>query len=417
MPLFLKVLIIIFIIGTVWYKVNRKSLANSQTQQPQTAKVEKGTLTVVVNASGTVSSQTSATVDTQASGVVKSVYVENGQKVASGDKIAELDLDLIGKQRSSQAYSSYLAAKNNLETQKINYYSLQNDLLNNWKDFMDIAQTPLFENSDKTPNTATRQLPEFMTTNNSWLSAEAKYKQQQNFVTQAQTALNSAWLTHQQSSSTIYAPISGTVTGLSLQVGSVLTAQSNTSGTATSQKIASIKTDASPVIQVDLTQIDTPKVKIGNKVTITFDALPNKTYTGKIISIDTIGSVNQGVTTYPAFIKLVTDVPQIYSNMTANANIITEIKDNVLLVPSSSIQNQNGNYTVRIMKNGKEVEINIEIGSQSSTQTEIISGLSAGDVVITSRQTSTSSRQSSNQTRSPFSGFGGGGGGGAFFRR
>src|SRR3989344_6249573 len=108
---------------------------------------------------------------------------------------------------------------------------------------MDLAQSSLYQNSDQSPNTTNRQLPQYMSVNDEWLSAEAKYKQQENVVAQAQTALNTSWLTYQQSSSVIYAPISGTVTGLSLQTGSVLTAQSNTTGTAASQKIASIQTD------------------------------------------------------------------------------------------------------------------------------------------------------------------------------
>ena len=414
--LFLKIFILALLLATGWFTFSKVRGSQSQTPKYQTAEVEKGTLTVVVSASGQVSSQNSAVVDTQASGVVKKVYVENGQKVKSGDKIAELDLDMIGQQRSSQSFAGYQSAKNNLETAKINYYALQSDLLTNWKAFMDLAQTSLYENSDKSPNTANRQLPEFMVTNNDWLGTEAKYKQQQNVVSQALTSLNSAWISYQQSSLIIYAPISGTVTGLSLQAGSVLTAQSNSSGTATSQKIASIQTDASPIIQVNLTQVDTPKVKVGNKVTVAFDAFPGKTFTGKVISIDTIGNVASGVTSYPAYIKLDSEIPEIFSNMTASANIISQIKDNVLLVPTNAVQSQNGTSIVRVMKSGQIQEVEVETGLSSGTQYEIVSGLKEGDtILIGSINQSTTSRQQNSQTRSPFSGIGGGGG--AFFRR
>jgi len=153
-PPLVKILIVLLVLGTGWFTFRSIKTSSTQTARYQTAVVEKGTLTVVVNASGQVTSQNSAAVDTQASGVVTKVFVENGQKVISGDKIAELDLDLVGKQRSSQAQASYLASKNNLETAKINYYALQSDLLTNWKEFMDISQSSLYENSDKTPNTA-----------------------------------------------------------------------------------------------------------------------------------------------------------------------------------------------------------------------------------------------------------------------
>ena len=318
-------------------------------------------------------------------------------------------MDLVGKQRATSAWASYQSAKNSLETAKINYYSLHSDLLTNWKTFMDLAQSSMYQNSDKSPNTTNRQLPQYMSIDDQWLSAEAKYKQQENVVAAAQTSLNSIWLSYQRTSSTIYAPISGTVTGLSLQIGSVLTSQSNTSGTATAQKIASIQTNASPIVQVNLTQIDTPKVAVGNKATLTFDAFPGKTFTGKVVSIDTIGSVSSGVTTYPAVIKLDTEVPNIFSNMTATASIITSMKDDVLIVPISSVQTQNEQSVVRVMKNGKMEEVDVETGLTSSTQVEIVSGLSEGDTVVTSTITSSGTgQQRSNQTQSPFGAFGGG---------
>ncbi len=407
--IYIKILTIIIIL-LLGYLSHLKFLSKKTNQsQYQTAKAEKGTLTIIVSASGQVLQANSALVETQASGVVSKVFVENGQQVKTGDKIAQIDLDLIGKQRSAQAWANYQNAKNSLETAKIAYYTLRSEMMTKWKNYMDAAQSATYQNPDGSPKTDTRQWPQFISTSDDWLAAEAKYKHQENVVAQAQTALNSAWLSYQQTSSTIYAPISGTVTGLSLQIGSVLTAQSNTSGTATSQKIASIQTKAPPVIQVNLSQIDTPKVKIGNKASLIFDAFPNKTFTGKVVSIDTIGSISSGVTTYSAMIKLDSEVPEIYSNMTASANIITQIKNNVLLIPSSAVQTQDEEPFVKMLKNGKIEQINIEIGLSTPTQVEVISGLSEGDTIITNiSSTQQTPLQRSGRNQSPFGGFGGG---------
>ena len=190
-----------------------------------------------------------------------------------------------------------------------------------------------------------------------------------------------------------------------------MTSQSNTSGTATSQKIASIQTGASPITQVNLTQIDTPKVKIGNRTTLTFDAFPGKTFTGKIVSIDTIGAVSSGVTTYPAVIKLDTEVPDIFSNMTAQANIITQVKDNVILVPSGAVQTSNGQSTVRVLRSRQVISVPVEVGDSNDTQTEIISGVSEGDAVVTGSISTDAGSQASQQQGSPFGGRGFGGGG------
>jgi len=370
-----------------------------------TAQAEKGTFVLSITASGQVSATNNATVSTQASGVVKEVFVQNDQQVASGDKIAELDLDLEGKLRSTQSWSSYQSAQNSLDTAKANMFSTQSTMLTQWKSFMDTAQSGSYQNSDGTPRNDTRQLPQYMPINDDWLAAEAKYKIQQNVVNQAQTALSAAWLSYQQSSPIIYAPISGTVTGLSLQPETVLTAQSNSSGNATSQKIASIKTNAAAQLSVNLSEVNVTKIKIGNKATITLDALPDKTYTGKVISIDTIGAISSGVTNYPAIIGLDSEVPEILPNMSVTATIITNVLNDVIMVPTSSIQTINGQSIIKIMKNGKVSETPVETGESNSTQTVIISGINATDEVITNAVNSSTAK--TTQGTSVFGSFGG----------
>jgi multidrug efflux pump subunit AcrA (membrane-fusion protein) len=381
--------------------------------QYQTASVEKGTIISIISASGQITSNNNAVVTTQASGVVKKIFVENGQKVEAGDQIAEIEPDLEGKQRQSQAYASYLGAQNSLANAKAGQYTSQADLFNNWETYMEIAQNSTYENTDGSPNSQARDLPQYIINNDNWLASEVKYKNQQNVLAQAQTSLHSAWLSYQRTSPIVYAPISGTLTGLSLQIGSVLTAQSGSSGNSVSQTIARVKTDASPTVTVSLTEIDAPKISIGDKATITIDALIDKTFTGKVISIDTIGAVSSGVTTYPAIIKFDTDSSDIFSNMSAQANIITDTKSDVLLVPNSSITKQNNESIVKIMKNGQITETTVEIGISSDTQTEIISGVSEGETVVTSsttgvaKTTTTSAFSSGGGGRAVFGGMGG----------
>lgn len=413
-----KIIFLILVLGLAF--AGWKFLGNKkQTVQYQTAKAEKGTLVISVAASGQISTANSASVTTQTSGVVNKIYVENGQQVKSGDPIAEVDLDMDGQQRATQALASYQGAKNSLDNTQAALYSSQSTLFTNWKTYMDIAQNSTYQNPDGSPKNDQRQLPQFMSTNDDWLAAEAKYKNQQNAIATAQTSVSSAWASYQKSSPVIYAPISGTISGLSLQIGSVLTAQTTSSGNSSSQRIANIKTSASPTASVNLTEIDVPKVKIGNKVTLTMDALLGKTYTGKIVSIDTTGVVSSGVTNYSGYIKLDSDAPEIYPNMSVQANIITQVKDNALLVPVSAVQTQNSTSTVRVMKNNQVSTVNVETGLSTSTEIEIVSGLSEGDTVVTNSVSTVTG--GSSQSSSPFSLFGGGnrnaGGAGGAIRR
>ena len=229
----------------------------------------------------------------------------------------------------------------------------------------------------------------------------------------AQTVLNSAWSAYQKASSTVYAPISGTVSGLALQIGSVINSNaSSQTSNVSNTKIANVKTDATPIVSISLTEIDVPKVTIGDKATITLDAYPDKTFTGKVVSIDTVGAVSSGVTTYPTVIKLDTDTTTILPNMAVSANIITTTKNDVLMVPTSSVQqNTDGTNYVQVMKNGVVSQVTVETGLSSDTQTEIISGLSEGETVVTA--TINTATTSTTTTTSVFSSFGGARGGGA----
>lgn len=398
------------IVALGWFSYSTFTSNKSSKPQYQTSIAQKGTLIVSLAGSGTVSSANSATVTTQTSGVVKKLFVENGQLVKSGSQIVEVDLDMDGKQRAAQALASYQSAKNSLDNANATYYSLQSTLYSNWKTYMDIAKNSTYQNADGSAKTENRVLTPFTIAEDDWLAAEAKFKNQQGTIAQAQTSVNSTWASYQLSSPIIYAPISGTISGLSLQVGSVLTAQTGSSGNSAAQRIANIKTVATPTVSVTLTEVDAPKVKIGNKATITMDALPEKSYTGKVVSIDTTGIVSSGVTTYPTVIKLDTGGEEIFPNMSAQANIITNVKDNVLLIPTAAVQTQDTQSIVRTLQKGNPVSNNVEIGLSSSTQTEILSGLSEGDTVITNVTSGSSSTPASGQTRSVFGGAGFGGG-------
>lgn len=416
LPMLLKIGSAILLVAVLWFGWSKTLGAKSNTPQYQTATATKDTLVVSVSASGSVSSANSAQVTTQTSGVVTKIYVKNGDPVKAGDKIADVDLDTDGKQRATQTLAAYQSAQNNLAAAQAALYSTQSTMYTKWNNFMNLATNGTYQNSDGTANNTNRVLPQFTTTNDDWLAAEALYKNQQSQVTQAQTAVSSAWAAYQQSSPAIYAPISGTISGLSFQVGSVLTAQTSTSGSSTSQRIANIKTDATPTAVVGVNETDIPKIKVGNKATMTMDAFPNQTFTGKVVSIDTTGTVTSGVTTYSAYIVFDSATDGIYPNMAVDANIITKVDADAILVPNAAVQTSNGQSTVRVLKNGQVTSVPVTVGDSDATNTQILSGIKEGDTVVTSVTTTTTNTTS---TSSPFSSFGGGNrgfGGGAGVR-
>lgn len=356
----------------------------------QSAKVDVGTLIVSLSASGSVSAANSATITTSATGVVKKLYVKNGDTVKSGQPVAEIDLDELSKQKYQAAGASYQSSKNSLESARSSLFTLQSKLF---------AANQKLINDAVARNLAVDD-PTYIQQNADWLAAESAYKNQSSAISQAQTGQNSAWLSYRQASPVVYSPISGQVTGLWLQVGSVI----STSET----KIGSITTQAKPTVNLNLTEIDVSKISMGDKATIVFDAFPDQTFTGKVVSIDQVGSINSGVTNYSIVILLDTDNRQILSNMSAQATVILDSKTDCLLVPVSAVTTQNGASTVQVLQNNKPQSVTVETGLSSDTEVEIISGLREGDTVITGITTASASPNS--QTRSVFSSFGGGGG-------
>lgn len=404
-----KALGIIVLIVLIWLGATR-IFGKKQTTSYQTAQVEKGTIVSSISASGQVLAAGDMPVTTQASGIIKNVFVKTGDTVQAGQNIIEISLDQQSLQKQTQAWSQYLSAKTSLNNATASQYSLQSSLFTKWKAYMDLAQSSAYQNSDGSPRTDQRALPQFLSTQDDWLYAEAQYKNQQNVVAQAQASLSSNWSSYQAYSPIITAPIGGTIANLTIVPGMLLSSSTNsTTGVANAQQIATINTNINPMAQVNLSEIDVTNVQVGQKATITLDAFPAKTYTGKVQGINKTGTITSGVTNYPAIITFDIQAPEVLPSMSATANIITQTKDNVLLVPNTSVQTLSGQTNVRVLNNNQIQQVPVQTGISSDNQTEIISGLQEGQTVVTSVTQSGSSSGSTSI-------FGGGGfrlGGGA----
>ncbi len=399
------ILVIILVIGFLGY---RQYSANQNKPKIQTAKVQKGTVVSTVTASGSVLTTNNVSITTSASGVVKDVFVKEGDSVTAGQKIMDIALDQPGQVKNAQAYALYLSAKNGLDTANYTYYTLQTDLFTKWKTFYDLATNSTYQNSDGSPNTTNRALPEFLEAQNNWLAAEAKDKAQQAVIAQAQAAVSSAWLSYQSTSADVTAPIAGTVSNITYIPGVILAQQASTTSNS-NQRVAVISNSSTPSITVNLSEADISKVQLGRTATITLDSMPDKTFTGKVVTMDKIGAVASGVTTYPAIIQFDTSTEQILPNMAVTASIIIETKDDVLEVPSSAISNSGGQSTIRVLVNGQAQSVPVETGISSDQETEITSGLTEGEDIVIGSPIATQGRTGSNSS-SPF----GAGGGGVF---
>lgn len=401
-------LILVIIIGVFIYRTVK---GTSRALQYQTATAAKQTLVESVTESGQVAVANRVAVTTGASGTVNNVYVKSGDSVTAGETVADVTLDIAGQQRQAQAWASYLSAQNSLNSAQANLNTLQSTMFKANQSF--VNDRGVFN-----PSTDAKNDPVYIEENSTWLAAEAAYKNQSNVIAQDQVSLSNAYLSYQAVSSKIVSPTDGIITDLTItqgmQVGGSNSSIGGTSGTNLTT-VANITSKGLPTVTVSLSEADVAKVKTGDKATLTFDALPNQTFTGKVLGINTTGTVASGVTSYPATIVLDLPNERIFPNMSVTANIITQVKDNVLSVPIAAVQTSNGQSTVRVLQNGNITTVPVEVGISSDSDTEIVSGLNGGETVIVGfvpRTTTGTTSSSPFSSSNPFRGLGGGGGGG-----
>lgn len=218
----------------------------------------------------------------------------------------------------------------------------------------------------------------------------------------------------------VRAPFGGVIAKLDVKKGDPVSSATILATLITRQKIA----------EISLNEVDAAHVKIGQKATLTFDAIPDLTITGQVAEIDTIGTVSQGVVTYTIKIGFDTQDERVKTAMSVSAEIVTEAKPDVLLVPNSAIKQSSETSYVEMPSDADTTSATsasvrgvvlkeplrrrtIEIGLVNDEFTEIVSGLNEGDRIV-SRTMQSSPQQA--QSSSPQGGFripglpGGGGG-------
>ena len=391
LPLFVKLLALLLLVSLVFLAFKSRQ-GKSQKVAYQTAKAEKGTIVSTISASGSVVSSNFVSVDTTATGVVKDVFVKEGQKVYQGQKIASIELDFEGQQRLASAYSSLVSANNALNAASNNLRQAEASL------------ERVYDDIKGHDNDETFAMKETRT------KAEVAKDNAYDSLKNAQANLSVASLNYRMASPIILAPISGTVGSVGIANGMVLGGSSSQSSTASSSqtRVAVIVTEGNLIASFNVSEIDIPRVKQGQKAIVTLDSIADKTFTGKVVGVDRVGVTSSGVTNYPVLVQLDSSSSAILPNMSASVNIILDTKADVLTVPNAALIESNGEYSVQILQSGKVVNVPVKVGISSDSLTEIVSGLKEGDEVISGTVSSASSSSRTNLS-SPFSSFGGAG--------
>lgn len=179
------------------------------------------------------------------------------------------------------------------------------------------------------------------------------------------------------SKASIRAPFSGLITKVDVGRGESVTA---------GMPVITIVGEAAFEIEARVPETDIAHVAVGKEASIILDAYGKaEPFSAKVFEVEPAETVVEGVPTY--VIKLLLEDPKrlALSGMTADVTIVADMRADVIAIPSRAIKTENGGKTVRIFRADKTEEIrNVETGLRGSDGfTEIISGLSEGEQVIT----------------------------------
>ena len=207
----------------------------------------------------------------------------------------------------------------------------------------------------------------------------------------------------------VRAPFDGVIAKVDVQ-----TADTVGGGTAVATLITNKK-----IAEITLNEVDAAKVKVGQKATISFDAIEGLSVAGEVSEVDLVGTVTQGVVNYNVKVAFDTQDSRVLSGMSVNVSITTDIKQDVVVVPNSAIKTQNNISFVQMLDQNVSVTGSqgvasiilptskpVQTGLADDTNTEIISGLKAGDKII-ARIIASTATKTTTQTPSILGNMGG----------
>lgn len=174
----------------------------------------------------------------------------------------------------------------------------------------------------------------------------------------------------------IFSPINGVVTKQDAKVGEIVAANT---------VLVSIISEAQFEIKTNIPEVDITKVKINDLARTTLDAYGNDIiFKTKVIAIDPAETIIDGVATYKVTLQFTVEDERVRSGMTANLDILTASRQDVVFVPQRAVFTKNGDKFVRVLATGGEIsEVEVVPGLRGSEgNIEIIEGIKEGDRVI-----------------------------------
>jgi HlyD family secretion protein len=345
---------IVLILGAIAF-ANVKFKRNEGTAVNAEA-VKRRTLQAIVSASGKIQPKRSVNISADTVGRVTNLAVEEGQMIKKGQFLMQIDPKLL-KSAVDQGEASVQAARSELEQLRVSSQSAQAALKQAQDAFT--RQQQLWKQGlttrealDTAENTLKMRQAEAA-------AATKQVETQQLRIQQQSASLESA--RYNLSKVRIESPIDGVITRRNIEEGeTVVVGTMNNAGTV----LLTIADMSLIEAQVEVDETDIPSVTIGQKAKITIDAMPGKTFTGKVTEIGNSPIQTTGATAatqatnFLVKVTLDSTIPDVRPGFTCTAEITTATRGNALAVPIQAttvremVVDKNGNI-VRDQQNSK----------------------------------------------------------------
>ena len=381
---------VVLVLGAV-IGVIAAARGNTKIDPSKLAKVERGDLAKSVVATGKVEPITKVEIKSKASGIVKKLYVDAGDRVKKGQLLAELDKEEIearvaqAKAQTEASEASLKGTQADLERAKVDAEGPDLPMLKRAYDRAQgmakegvVSQSALddaqknYEMSLNKQNVAKAQLQVL----------RAKIGQAQAQV--AQDHANLKQLEEQLGYTTITSPIDGIILSRDVEVGDAVSSILVLGSTAT---LIMTEGDISEVyVKGKVDESDIGKVYMAQPARIKVESFKDKTFNGKVTKISPMGVEKDNVTTFEVRVSINNPGGELKAAMTANAEIILEEHKSVLQIPEGAIlYDKDKKASVEVPdpkgKEGKN-KVAVNIGISNGAKTEVLGGLKEGDQVV-----------------------------------
>lgn len=322
-----------------------------------------------VYASGIIKSKNQYKVYSSVGGLVQSLLVREGDLVKKGDPLFIVENEASKLSAENARIAANFAEQNTkgerLQELKTAIETARSAMLND--SIMAVRLRHLYEVGAQAKVNMERQDLAYITSKNNYKAAQARYndlKKQLDFAaaqSRKQLSISNALAENYVVSS----QQAGRVYSLNVEVGEIVGMQS---------PVAVIGDANQFLAELQIDEYDIIRIKKGQQVLLSLDSYKGQVFEGVVSKIDPI--MNERTRTFTVEAEFTKAPPLLYPNLTTEANIVIETKENALTIPRSYLVND----SLVLLPN--EEKRRVQIGLKDYQKAEILSGLSAGDTIL-----------------------------------